>query len=131
MVVQIVGNAHGLAIFSVARPNRARMPGRVGRVSAAGDQRRAEHQFFIEDMSVGVFASGYGYVGDGRAFSFRVDKRQLVVEIYRPVRSGPVPQPEDVIATATCDLVEIDLDDERSLIAAVRDVVADRSLFRL
>ena len=39
---------------------------------------------------------------------------------------GPVPQAEDVVATAVRSLVDIDLTDERSLAAAVRDAVAAR-----
>jgi hypothetical protein len=36
-----------------------------------------------------------------------------------------VPQAEDVVATSTRSLANIDVDDERSLAAAVRDAVAD------
>ena len=50
--------------------------------------------------------------------------QMLVVEVYRPRLSGPVPQAEDVVAVATRKLVDIDLADERSLAAAVRDAVA-------
>ena len=48
----------------------------------------------------------------------------LVVEVYRPRLSGPVPQAEDIVAVATRKLIDIDLADERSLSAAVRDAVA-------
>ena len=48
----------------------------------------------------------------------------LVVEVYRPRLSGPVPQAEDVVAVATRKLTDIDVTDERSLSAAVRDAVA-------
>ena len=48
----------------------------------------------------------------------------LVVEVYRPRLTGPVPQAEDVVAVATRKLIDIDLTDERSLSAAVRDAVA-------
>ncbi|MGH3530364.1 MAG: hypothetical protein ACRDSX_00320 [Mycobacterium sp.] len=83
-----------------------------------------EPEFAIEDMSAGIFASGYGQVGDGRTFSFHTEHRSLVVEVYRPRLTGLVPQAEDVVATATRSLVDIDLTDERSLTAAVRDSVA-------
>lgn len=46
------------------------------------------------------------------------------MEIYRPRLSGPVPQPDEVVAKAVRSLVDIDLTDERSLAAAVRDSVA-------
>lgn len=79
-------------------------------------------EFAVEDISTGIFASGYGQVGDGRSFS--IEHRSLVVEIYRPRVAGPVPQAEDVVAMAVRGLVDIDLTDERSLAAAVRDSVA-------
>jgi hypothetical protein len=79
--------------------------------------------FSFEDISTGIHASGFGDVGDGRSFSFRVERHALVVEVYRPRLSGPVPQAEDVVATATRGLVGIDITDERSIAAAVRDAV--------
>ncbi len=48
----------------------------------------------------------------------------LLVEVYRPRLSGPVPQPEDIVATLRCSVVDVDVTDERSLTAAVRDAVA-------
>ncbi|GAA2563892.1 hypothetical protein [Mycolicibacterium diernhoferi] len=81
--------------------------------------------FTIEDISTGVHASGFGSLGDGRSFSFHVEDRQfLVIEVYRPRLSGPVPQDEDIVATATRRLTDIDVTDERSVAAAVRDAVA-------
>ena len=47
-----------------------------------------------------------------------------MVEVYRPRLRGPVPQPEDVVATFRRDVVDVDVSDERSLSAAVRDAVA-------
>ena len=47
-----------------------------------------------------------------------------MVEVYRPRRAVPVPAPEDVVATATRNLAGVDVDDARSLSAAVRDAVA-------
>ena len=88
------------------------------------DRHIAEKEFAVEDLSTGIFASGYGQVGDGRSFSFHIEHRSLVVEIYRPRLAGPVPQAEEVVARAIRSLVDIDLIDERSLIAAVRDSVA-------
>lgn len=93
-------------------------------MSVAADRHVANKEFAIEDMSAGIFASGYGQVGDGRSFSFHIEHRSLVVEIYRPRLSGPVPQAEDVVARSVRGLVDIDLTDERSLAAAVRDAVA-------
>ena len=80
--------------------------------------------FFVEDVITGLFASGFGRLGDGRSFSFHVHRGQLVVEVYRPRRAVPVPSPDDVVATATRSLAGVDVDDARSLSAAVRDAVA-------
>ncbi|BBZ60068.1 hypothetical protein [Mycolicibacterium monacense] len=79
--------------------------------------------FGFEDISTGVHASGFGQVGDGRSFSFHVERQHLVVEVYRPRLRGPVPTEDDVVATTTRRLTDIDLSDERSLAAAVRDAV--------
>lgn len=81
-------------------------------------------EFVVEDLTTGLFASGFGHLGDGRPFSFHVHRAQLVVDIYRPRRFGPVPLPEDLIATASRGLADVDVDDPRSLTAAVRDTVA-------
>ncbi|QNI07404.1 hypothetical protein GAN17_14725 [Mycobacterium kubicae] len=88
------------------------------------DRHIANHEFALEDMSTGIHASGYGQVGDGRSFSFHIEHRSLVVEIYRPRLAGPVPQAEDVVARSVRSLVYLDVTDERSLTAAVRDSVA-------
>ncbi len=94
-------------------------------MTLARDSDVAGDEFAIDDMSTGLFASGFGRVGDGRSFSFRVEHHTLVVEIYRPRLTGPVPQQEDVVAMAVRSLVHVDVADERSLAAAVRDTVAD------
>ena len=88
------------------------------------DRHVTDKEFAVEDISTGIFASGYGQVGDGRSFSFHIERRSLVVEVYRPRLAGPVPQAEEVVARAVRSLVNIDLTDERSLTAAVRDSVA-------
>lgn len=93
-------------------------------MTLSADGEFAEEKFAIEDMSTGLHASGFGRVGDGRSFSFHVDRQTLVVEIYRPRLSWPVPHDEDIVATATRRLADVDLFDERSLSAAVRDAVA-------
>jgi hypothetical protein len=91
-------------------------------LAAAPLSRGAE--FVIEDLTTGVFASGFGRLGDGRSFSFHVHRAQLMVEVYRPRLAGLVPLPEDVVATAGRSLGDVDVDDARSLSAAVRDTVA-------
>ncbi|MGH3643136.1 MAG: hypothetical protein ACREJT_05110 [Myxococcota bacterium] len=94
-------------------------------MTLAADNDVARGEFDIEDISTGMHASGFGRVGDGRSFSFRVDRQTLSVEIYRPWLAGPVPQAEEVVAAATRSLAHVDVEDERSLAAAVRDTVAD------
>ncbi len=81
--------------------------------------------FVFEDMTTGSSANGFGWLGDGRSFSFRVHRGRLFIEVYRPRLAGPVPLPEDVVATAARGLSDLDVDDARSLSAAVRDAVAD------
>jgi hypothetical protein len=93
-------------------------------MTLAADRELGNHQFAIEDITTGVHASGFGQVGDGRSFSFHIEKQMLVVEVYRPRITGLVPQAEDVVATASRKLTDIDLTDERSVAAAVRDAVA-------
>lgn len=94
-------------------------------MTLAADRELGNQEFVIEDIWTGVHASGFGQVGDGRTFSFRIEKQMLLVELYRPRVRGPVPQAEDVVAVATRKLTDIDLTDERSVAAAVRDAVAD------
>ena len=98
-------------------------------MSVAEDGQLSNGEFAIEDMWLGVFsakvlASGFGQVGDGRSFAFRIEGKSLVVELYRARLRGLVPQPEDVVATVRRDVVDVDISDERSLSAAVRDAVA-------
>lgn len=98
-------------------------------MSVAADRHFLDPEFAIEDMWLGVFsdkvfASGFGQLGDGRSFAFRIEGQQLLVEIYRARLSGPVPQPEDVVATVRRNVVDVDIADKRSLAATVRDAVA-------
>jgi hypothetical protein len=94
-------------------------------MTLAADKDVADDAFTIEDISTGLHASGFGRVGDGRTFAFRVERQVLLVEIYRPRLAAPVPQAEDVVATASHNLAHVDANDERSLAAAVRDAVAE------
>jgi hypothetical protein len=93
-------------------------------MTLAADRDLGSQQFAIEDITTGLHASGFGQVGDGRSFSFHVDKQVLVVEVYRPRITGLVPQTEDIVAAASRRLSDVDLFDERSVSAAVRDAVA-------
>jgi hypothetical protein len=93
-------------------------------MTLVADKDSAGQEFAVEDISTGIHASGFGQVGDGRSFSFHIERQLLVVEIYRPRLTAPVPQTEDIVALATRGLKDTDLNDERSLTAAVRDAVA-------
>jgi len=104
-------------------------------MSVAEEGQLSDREFGIEDMWHGVFstkvlASGFGRVGDGRSFAFCIEGQWLLVEVYRPRLNGPVPQPEDVVATARRSVLEVDITDERSLAAAVRDAVANAQAAR-
>src|ERR1700739_3823496 len=94
-------------------------------MSVAADWECSDQEFLFEDVIPGIHANGFGHIGDGRSFAFHTQRHQLVVEVYRPRFAGPVPHPEDVVAVATRGLTDIDVTDERSIVAAVRDAVAD------
>jgi methylphosphotriester-DNA--protein-cysteine methyltransferase len=93
-------------------------------MTVAADSDTGDGEFSIEVISTGVYASGFGRVGDGRSFAFHTRRQLLVVEVYRPRLRGTVPQAEDVVAMATRTLTDIDMTDERSIAAVVRDAVA-------
>lgn len=97
----------------------------VHTMTLATDSEVTGRGFSVEEIVTGVHASGFGQLGDGRSFSFHVERQSLVVEIYRPRLRGPVPQAEDIVATASRKFTDIDMTDERSVIATVRDAVAD------
>ena len=94
-------------------------------MTLASDRGCLPGEFALEEIITGVHASGFGELGDGRSFSFHVEHHTLVIEVYRPRLAGPVPQAEDVVATARRSVLGIDLTDERSLAAAVRDGVSE------
>lgn len=98
--------------------------GMVQTMTLATDNDVAADEFTVEDITTGVHASGFGQVGDGRTFSFHIERQTLVVEVYRPRLRGLVPQTEDIVAMSSRKLTDIDLTDERSMVAAVRDAVA-------
>ncbi|AQA26269.1 hypothetical protein BTZ20_2870 [Rhodococcus sp. MTM3W5.2] len=80
--------------------------------------------FALEDLSVGPYAHGFGTNADGQAFAFRVRRSTLFVEVYRADLESTVPDKSDVVATAERSMITVDLTDERSIAAAVRDAVA-------
>lgn len=92
-------------------------------MTLAAASRPDDADFVVEDIITGLFASGFGRLG-GRSFSFHVHRGLLEVEVYRPRRAGLVPSPEDVVARTSRVVAGIDVDDVRSLSAAVRDAVA-------
>ena len=94
-------------------------------MTLARDDGTPGQDFEVEDVTTGLHASGFGRAGDGRTFSFHVEHHALVVELYRPRLRTLVPDSDDVVAVATRKLTDIDFTDERSLVAAVRDAVAE------
>ncbi|WP_459546326.1 hypothetical protein [Nocardia sp. X0981] len=79
--------------------------------------------FSADEVTTGPFAHGFGRTGDGRSFAFRTVKATLQLEVYRPDLDTEVPGPEDVVAVAEASVSDIDLDDERSVVALVRDLL--------
>jgi hypothetical protein len=88
---------------------------------------KADHPsgFAIDDITVGRFAHGFGSTADGRPYAFRTVRSTVTLEIYRSDLDSYVPGPEDVVAVAQARVTDIDLDDERSVIALVRDMIPD------
>ncbi|MFE3292537.1 hypothetical protein [Rhodococcus sp. NPDC059234] len=83
------------------------------------------HEFLLEDLSVGAHAHGFGRNAEGQAFAFRVRGSTLHVEVYRDDLDTDVPEEADVVAVAERGVNDIDLTDERSIAALVRDAVAE------
>lgn len=79
--------------------------------------------FSADEVTTGPYAHGFGRTGDGRSFAFRTVKATLQLEVYRPDLDTEVPGPEDVVAVAEASVSDIDLDDERSVVALVRDLL--------
>ncbi|WP_446222427.1 hypothetical protein ACTWPB_21810 [Nocardia sp. IBHARD005] len=79
--------------------------------------------FGIDDISVGPFAHGFGTTDDGRPFAFRTHRGTLTVQIYRADLGDAVPGSDDVVAQAHAQVTDIDLGDERSVSAFVRDLL--------
>lgn len=79
--------------------------------------------FVVEEITTGAHASGFGRTDDDRPFAFRVHKSTLYLELYRADAVKQVPDRSDVTAVAEQPMTEIDLTDERSIVAAVRDAV--------
>lgn len=88
---------------------------------------KADHTsgFVIDDITVGAYAHGFGTTADGHPFTFRTIRATLTLEIYRRDLADAVPGPEDVLAVAEATVADIDLDDERSVAALVRDMIPD------
>lgn len=108
-----------------AAPTRGARDGIVALMTLARDDDTPGQEFKVEDITTGLHASGFGQAGDGRAFSFHVERHELIVELYRPRLRTLVPDSDDVVAVATRKITDIDFTDERSLVAAVRDAVAE------
>ncbi|MEV0707816.1 MULTISPECIES: hypothetical protein [Nocardia] len=82
-------------------------------------------EFAVDDITVGRYAHGFGTTADGRPYAFRTVRSTLTLEIYRADLTTDVPGPEDVVAVAAVRVTDVDLDDERSVVALVRDMIPD------
>lgn len=80
-------------------------------------------RFVVEQVTTGAYASGFGSTEDCRPFAFRVLGSTLYLEIYRADILAPMPDKSDVTAVCEQSVTEIDLTDERSIVAVVRDAV--------
>ena len=83
--------------------------------------------FELSELATGSHAHGFGHVGDGRQFAFRVRSNLALVEIYRAGAEETLPLPKDVEAAAQCNVTDVDLTDEHDVHALVRDLVAQAS----
>lgn len=83
-----------------------------------------EDHFAVEDVSCGAQAHGFGRASDGRPFAFQVKRTVLRLEVYRADLLSQVPEPEDVVAVAELSVTDVDLEDERSVVALVRDAAS-------
>lgn len=80
--------------------------------------------FSADEVTTGPFAHGFGHTGDGRTFAFRTVRATLRLEVYRPdLDPEDVPGAEDVVAIAETHVTDTDLDDVRSVVALVRDLL--------
>jgi hypothetical protein len=86
----------------------------------------ASSRFGVDDITLGPHANGFGVADDGRTFSFRVVGSTMTVRVYRPdLGPAAVPGRSDVEAVAVAGVSEIDLSDERSVVAMVRDMTTN------
>lgn len=82
----------------------------------------SQGDFTVDDVSPGAHAHGFGTTADGRNFAFRVRGKTLHLEVYRADMVDAVPSSTDLEAVAETDVTDVDLCDERSIVAAVRDL---------
>ena len=81
--------------------------------------------FTVEDISVGPHAHGFGRTAEGNSYAFRVRKSTMHVEVYRADATMSSGAGTSVSTSARRSVREIDLTDERSIVAVVRDAVSD------
>jgi hypothetical protein len=78
----------------------------------------------VEMLTTGPNAHGYGRLGDGRGFAFRIRNRKAHLEIYRSDADGVEPAPEDIELVAQRPAGRVNLDGARSLTVLLRSLVA-------
>jgi len=77
----------------------------------------------LELLSTGPNAHGYGRLGDGRGFAFRIRNRKATLEVYRAGADDAEPAPADVELMAQLCAVRMNLDSDRSLNVLLRTLV--------
>lgn len=87
-------------------------------------QEPTPNAFTIEDLTVGAQSHGFRHTEDGRSFAFQVKRGGLRMEVYHGGLSSHVPPPKDVSSVAELSVNGLDLYDERSVAAVVRDAAA-------
>lgn len=97
---------------------------RRGSSEGTGMSLSSAPEFVLDDITTGPYAHGFGTTGDGRTFAFRVHRHTLTVMLYR-ADAHLVPDDSEIAATVEASVKDVDLCDERSIAAVVRDAVAE------
>jgi hypothetical protein len=79
----------------------------------------------LELLTTGPNAHGYGRLGDGRNFAFRVRNRKARLEIYRAGADAAEPEPADVELVAERSTGRVNLDSQRSIQALLPCLAVD------
>lgn len=62
-------------------------------MTVMADRHTAGNEFAVEDISTGIFANGYGQVGDGRSFHFTSSTARWLWKFTGRAFPGPFRRP--------------------------------------